>query len=552
MNSTPTTREQKGKNMKKLLIADDEPLVQIGIKSMLNWADYGIEICGTAVNGQNALEMIEEYSPEIVISDIRMPIMNGLELAKASREKYGRIPLFIFLTSYEEFQLIKEAMSYEAIDYLIKLELNADALSEAVKKALSRLDTLQVSLEYKESGRPLLQSYFEKFFMRLLHNLFENEEQFLLQAKDLKLDFEESCYFAAFCEIREDSHKDMDYTKLMNLYNSTLQMAKEIIGKHLPAYVFSLDMKHFAVIFHLPKTENFKEDIISQCFINTAEMVHNYFNVSLFTGVGTPVIHPLNISESYQEARQAFARSSDEEPAVIFTSSDTSSMRNAFNISVFKSEITKAFNEFDTDVLYKTLTEIIELFESHPMRFSQAADGACNILYLALSLLPDGEKNMAEIFSAYNDGYRSIYRFTTVSQISEWMSTFRDGLCEVLKSKRKTYKAHVITNVQKYINNHITEKLSLNEVAGIFGLSPNYLSILFKKNCQLGFSEYIAQAKVNKAKTLLLEQDMKIYEAADQLGFESAFYFSKVFKKVTGLSPREFIQQNTVREYEED
>lgn len=552
MNATPTTREQKGKIMKKLLIADDEPLVQIGIKSMLNWADYGIEICGTAVNGQNALEMIEEYSPEIVISDIRMPIMNGLELAKTSRETYGRIPLFIFLTSYEEFQLIKEAMSYEAIDYLIKLELNADALSEAVKKALSRLDTLQVSLEYKESGRPLLQSYFEKFFMRLLHNLFENEEQFLLQAKDLKLDFDESCYFAAFCEIREDSHKDMDYTKLMNLYNSTLQMAKEIIGKHLPAYVFSLDMKHFAVIFHLPKAEDFKEDIVSQCFINAAEMVHNYFNVSLFTGVGTPVIRPLNISESYQEARQAFARSSDAEPAVIFTSSDTALMRNAFNISVFKSEITKAFNEFDTDVLYQTLTEIIELFESHPMRFSQAADGACNILYLALSLLPDGEKNMAEIFSTYNDGYRSIYRFTTVSQISEWMSTFRDGLCEVLKSKRKTYKAHVITNVQKYINNHVAEKLSLNEVAGIFGLSPNYLSILFKKNCQLGFSEYIAQAKVNKAKTLLLEQDMKIYEAADQLGFESAFYFSKVFKKVTGLSPREFIQQNTIREYEED
>ena len=83
-------------------------------------------------------------------------------------------------------------------------------------------------------------------------------------------------------------------------------------------------------------------------------------------------------------------------------------------------------------------------------------------------------------------------------------------------------------------------------MAGVFGLSPNYLSILFKKNCGTGFSEYIAQAKINRAKALLMEQDMKIYEAADQLGFESAFYFSKVFKKVTGLSPREFIQQNTV------
>lgn len=531
--------------MTKLLIVDDEPLVQIGIKSMLNWTDYGIEICGTAVNGQNALDMIEEYSPELVITDIRMPIMNGLDLAKTCREKYGNIPLFIFLTSYEEFQLIKEAMSYEAVDYLIKLELNADTLLESVQKALSRLESLRVSIEYRESGRPLLQSYYEKFFMRLLHNLFESEEQFELQSKDLNLSFTEQCYFAALCEIQENNRGDMEYSKLMNLYNSTLQMAREIITKHLPAYVVSLDMKHFAVVLHLNSMETYQKDDVTHAFLNTSEMVNNYFNVTLFTGVGSPVSHPLKISESYQEARQAFARMDRSLSIVFFNSSDTESIRNAFNISVFKGEITKAFNEFDTDVLSRTLTEIIELFEAHPLRFPQAADGACNILYLALSLLPDGEANMAEIFSSYSDGYRSIYRFTNVEQIVEWMIIFRDGLCEVLKSKRKTYKAHVITNVQKYIQNHVTEKLSLNEVAGVFGLSPNYLSILFKKNCQLGFSEYIAHAKIDKAKKLLLERDIKIYEVADYLGFESAFYFSKVFKKVTGYSPRDFIQQNT-------
>ncbi|MDW2798361.1 response regulator [Clostridium boliviensis] len=531
--------------MTKLLIVDDEPLVQIGIKSMLNWADYGIEICGTAVNGQNALDMIEEYSPELVITDIRMPIMNGLDLAKTCREKYGNIPLFIFLTSYEEFQLIKEAMSYEAVDYLIKLELNAETLLESVQKALSRLESLRVSIEYRQSGRPLLQSYYEKFFMRLLHNLFESEEQFELQSKDLNLSFTEQCYFAALCEIQENNHGDMEYSKLMNLYNSTLQMAREIITKHLPAYVVSLDMKHFAVVLHLNSMESYQKEEVKHAFLNTSEMVNNYFNVTLFTGVGSPVSHPLKISESYQEARQAFARMDRSLSIVFFNSSDTESIRNAFNISVFKGEITKAFNEFDTDVLSRTLTEIIELFEAHPLRFPQAADCACNILYLALSLLPDGETNMAEIFSSYSDGYRSIYRFTNVEQIVEWMAIFRDGLCETLKSKRKTYKAHVITNVQKYIQNHVTEKLSLNEVAGVFGLSPNYLSILFKKNCQLGFSEYIARAKIDKAKKLLLERDIKIYEVADHLGFESAFYFSKVFKKVTGYSPRDFIQQNT-------
>ena len=82
--------------MIKILIADDEPLVQIGIKSMINWEEFGIEVCGAAMNGQAALKMIEEYAPELVITDIKMPIMNGLELAKKCRNTYGPIPLFFF------------------------------------------------------------------------------------------------------------------------------------------------------------------------------------------------------------------------------------------------------------------------------------------------------------------------------------------------------------------------------------------------------------------------------------------------------------------------
>ena len=136
--------------MIKLLIVDDEPLVQIGIKSMVNWADLGIEVCGAAMNGEAALKLIEEYSPEIVITDIKMPKMNGLELAKACRETYGQIPLFIFLTSYEEFQLIKQAMNYQAVDYLIKLELTPDSLTASVRRALERLEEYRASQAYRK------------------------------------------------------------------------------------------------------------------------------------------------------------------------------------------------------------------------------------------------------------------------------------------------------------------------------------------------------------------------------------------------------------------
>ena len=144
--------------MIKLLIVDDEPLVQIGIKSMLNWADYGIEICGTAANGQAALSMIEDLGPELVITDIKMPIMNGLDLVKQCREQFGSIPVFIVLTSYEEFQLVRTALSYQVADYLVKLELDPSSLAESITRALKRLEEKKASEAYKAAGgRPLLQ-----------------------------------------------------------------------------------------------------------------------------------------------------------------------------------------------------------------------------------------------------------------------------------------------------------------------------------------------------------------------------------------------------------
>ncbi len=536
--------------MIKLLIVDDEPLVQIGIKSMVNWENLGIEICGTAMNGEAALKLIEEYSPEIVITDIKMPKMNGLDLVKACRDTYGQIPLFIILTSYEEFPLIKQAMSYQAVDYLVKLELDAASLTSSIQRALERLEEYQASQAYRKKGgenRPTLQGYHEKFFMRLLHNLFDSEEQFEIQAKDLRLDFSEPFYQAAHGEFHSDAAGNMNNGQQINLYSSSLQMIREILGKHLPCYVISLDLKHFAVIFHFKEESMAVGESMAQAWDDACRMVDGYFNVHVTVGLGSAVSQTSRISESYQEARQAFSLTSRQNPVATIEELDSNAFRNSFNISVFKSELTRAFEEFDTDALNDTLSQISDLFARQPMRYLQAVDGACNILYLALSLLPDGEETLSQIFESYGDGYRSIYRMNNVEQVLEWLGVLRDGLCQVLKTRRKTYKDHVVTNVQKYINSHIEDRLSLNEVAAVFGLSPNYLSSLFKKTCNIGFSEYITQKKVARAKALLLEQDMKIYEVADQLGFESAFYFSKVFKKVEGISPREYVQEKTVQ-----
>lgn len=532
--------------MINLLIVDDEPLVQIGIKSMLNWSEFGITICGTAANGQEALNYIEEFSPEIILTDIKMPVMNGLELISKCRIKNKELPLFIVLTSYEEFALIKEAMKYQVLDYLIKLELDAGILEEVIQKAIDKLNHLQKLSHIEEINvdLPSLEVLRDKFFMRLLHNLFEDRQEIDLLTKDLNINFKSPYYAVGYCSINAYDTEIMPTSKQTNLYDSTIQMIKEIAGKHMDCYLLSLDRKHFCFIFLLPQNDSKAFQIIYEALHNSFEMVYKYFNVSVLSSIGRIYDSPFMIADSYQDARQISSFTNQSQPINFFDKiQDSTPVKNAFNISIFKRDIITAFEEMDAEIIYDIFTQLCSLFEAYPTAYLQAIDAACNILYLSISLLPQGDSMISEIFADAPDGYRSIYRQTNISQVIDWLVILREGLCKKMKEQKSSYKNHIILNVQKYINSHIDERLTLNDIAFVFGISPNYLSALFKKNSEVGFTDYINTTKIKRAKELLKDSNLKVYEVADQLGFESAFYFSKVFKKIEGISPREYIQQ---------
>lgn len=530
--------------MIKLLIVDDEPLVQIGIKSMLNWSQFNIELCETAMNGKKALEIIEVEHPEIVLCDIKMPIMTGLELIKICRERYNHPPLFIFLTSYEEFAFVQEAIKHQAFDYLIKLDITADALTETIQKALTHI--YQYQNKQVKSKTTHLDFFYEKFMIRLLNNLFVDKEQFILQANELQLDFESSSYVVALCTIKDTEKVPYTNEKLLSLCLSTTQMVENLVKKHAPCYMATLDTRHFCIIFKLDS----RDFSIQKADIKTAlnasfVMAHNYFNVNLCGYVGRPYDDPLLLSDSYQEARQLQTLSLSSDLVHFFDDYAKTNPRinhSTFNLGLFKNDIRLAFESYDANAFRQTIDALIELFKSQPNMFLQAIDAACNVLYLTLSLLPNSRERLELIF-VDADGYRSIYKKTTIEQVIQWLQLLKDGIYDLLLSQHKNYKNHMIKSIQDYIDGHITDKLSLNTIASLFGISPNYLSQLFKKTTHIGFNEYITGKKIALAKTMLLESDLKIYEIADELGFESAFYFSKVFKKVEGCPPREFIQK---------
>ncbi len=534
--------------MYKLLIVDDEPLVQVGIKSMLNWQELNIEVCATAVNGQVALDIIEKQKPDIVISDVKMPVMDGLELLRRSDSLYvSDRPVFILLTSYEDFHIAKEAIKYRAFDYLVKVELTPETLKTTIQKAIDEIAKRTSSRKSAPSISPTgLNAYKDRFLISLLNNLFESDEQMYLQARDLNINMNALHYLCCYGSFEVFEKDSLSKDKQISLFASSLQMLRELTEKYISCDVIGLDISHFALILQTDDAKEYTlDDYRKIClfFEKIKTSLQNYYNVLLRIGIGFMVNNPGSICESYQYSRLSYRQTSPGQP-VFYQIPEADMPHDAFHFSLFRKELTQAFEEYKSQELKDTISTLCDLLSAHPHHYVQALDAASNILYLAITLLPDGRNTLNEIFKDSAETYMSLYRQTTVEQIVNWLEYLSSSLAELFEAKKKDYKNRIVSDVKTYLADHVSEKLSLNEVAAKFGISPSYLSQLFSKYSDAGFNEHINILKIEAAKKMLREDKLKVYEVADALNFGSEFYFSKVFKKVEGISPSEFI--NTI------
>jgi Response regulator containing CheY-like receiver domain and AraC-type DNA-binding domain len=532
--------------MIKLLIADDEALVCVGLQSMIKWEQYNIEIVGTAHNGGQAEEMIDALRPEIVITDIKMPVKSGLEVADSVRKKYGRIPLFIILTSYEEFEYARAAVEVQAADYLVKLELTPQALSDSIVKVLAILEDYRAmetypSLDYRSN----LHAQRDKFFIRLFNNLFESRSQFTLHKDDLSIDLSEPAYTVCICRMVEPDSVPPRGDKLVAFCSSTLQMAKNKLLTDRPCYVTSLDLRSFAITIPVPGADpQIWAPDIAKLLNEMALVLRNYFNVTIMGSIGYAVEDPYLIRDSYMAARQLLPDAVQRSSFVFYSPNDAAGQEPPlFDFSAMRPEMRRAFEELDIRALHAIITKMIETFEGRHDALVPAIDAACSVLFMAASMLADGKDIAEQIFENEPEGYRSIYQMHAIEDVIAWLTRFRDGCCDILSSRKQSYKAQVVSNVQEYIKRNLNVKLTLNHVADVFNFSPNYLSHLFSKVAKVNFVEYITETKMAAAKEMMLRGEGRIYEISQKLGYDSAFYFSKVFKKVEGISPREFLQR---------
>lgn len=238
--------------MTKIFLVDDEPLVLIGMQGMLNWAELGYTVVGTARNGAEALKAIGETYPDIVVSDIRMPVMDGFTLAESCHKDGSALPVFIMLTSYEEFDYVKRSMRLGVVDYLVKIDLTAESLTAALDKARAAVEK-ERRLQAPAAPAVSMDSYRDRLFLQLYGGLLTDRAAFDRQCAELGLDFHAPQYVVALGSIRTP---ELSTEQLLTLSTGVTRMAAETLPKYRPCRVIGMDLQHFSALLPLQEGED--------------------------------------------------------------------------------------------------------------------------------------------------------------------------------------------------------------------------------------------------------------------------------------------------------
>jgi len=534
--------------MYKVVIIDDEALVRIGLKSMINWSDNDCEIIGEAANGQSGYELILDTSPHIVITDIKMPLMDGLEMIQKLKES-GNKSKFIVLSSYNEFELLRKAMKYGIEDYLIKLELEPELLIDILthlKEKIS-LDYKKQDEEYK-TEKYLMENKFamrEEFFKKVISKVTKDKNEIEEELDYLKITLNKNCILCAVIQVSNAGKFDNFEEADINLLEfSILNVVDEIVNDFFEAYCFKWKINEYNIIFSADDNSEKKDikDKIKSMSERIITMLKQYFNIDSIMGISNINKGLTGIGNAHVESRQALKESFFKgKEKVLF-----------FDDIVLKENIEKIAYQYELDSLLKYIElsdieaieivfqEIINDLNDKGISKNSAYDLCAKITYLINIAVGKDKKNLEIIFGDDTSIFEKISKLESIQAIEDWLRKIEKGIYNYLLNQNKGQNKKLIYKTKKIINDNRGKVVSLQDVASKLNISSGYLSTIFKQYTGVSFIDYVTEVKMEEAKRLLKEGKYKIYEIAQMTGYENAYYFSKVFKKVTGITPREF------------
>ena len=530
--------------MLKVFLVEDEFVVRQGIKNNIDWKSHGYDFCGEAADGELAFPMIQKLKPDIVITDIRMPFMDGLVLSKLIKKELPWVEIII-LSGYEEFEYAKEGIKIGIAQYLLK-PINGEEL-------LKEVDAVSEKIRERHKENEIRDKYIkemEENFLKEQKDLFQylvtgskSAAQLLEMADRLDIDISAMWYNIVLIKIQSTYHAYEEFS------NSLIEIEEKLkeIADEASLLIFDRNLEGKALLF---KGDS-KEEIIkiqNGYLDKIKDMLMEYENVRYFGGIGIPVNRLGELTVSFEKASHAFAHRYLVNESLILKCEEVEQgvyiEKEKFNISnvnpkhMDRNKIREFLKVGDKEEVIYFVDEFFKDLGTNVMKSNMFRQ----------YIIMDAYFCVADFLEDIKISRDEIETFDADSGILQSEKTAVNYIVRIIKKalelREKTASnryGDIVGEVMDYIEqNYADEELSLNLLASHVNFSPNHLSMIFSQQTGKTFIKYLTDLRMNKAKELLRCTGKRSSSIAVEVGYRDPHYFSYLFKKTQGITPTQY------------
>ncbi len=531
--------------MYRILLVDDELLVRTNLKLLLHNFSQDFSVCAEAPDGSTALELIEALQPDVVISDIRMPKMDGLELCKAIKLRYPDM-IFIALSNYDDYEYVRGALKNGAIDYLLKHKLNPDTISSVLQNITQHKSQAALP-SVKNPTQNTLNTLRNKFVLNLLSHMYLSENDIAANIKmlDIRLDTRKVIPIILSVDNYSQIIKKYDLKSKSILEFSILNIGNEILVQFSRGLLTHVENENYCILLSFEdmtsaaKTEETIRQILQQISAN----LKSYLNISTSYSIGNmcPVIN--KIGQSYEKAKNALQLRFYSGNHSIIHSDDLIEAReplSGLDFQVERNLLTlTASGDFKkvSEVLDSTFLEI----QSKRLSIGNAQMIFTDLISILTRMAKEKNISLDSLFGQLVQPNQMLTQLTTLSQIKDWFFQSFQLLCQQIQIQLPGDSEYVRKAIG-LINKDYARPISQQTIADEIGISSGYLSTIFKLETGQGFSDYLNSLRISMATRMLSLGENDLHKIAKDCGFQDYSYFFKVFKKKLKLTPKEYLK----------
>ena len=521
-----------------LLVDDEEDVIQV-IMRKISWEELGFSVIGFASNGVKALELVEEFQPDVLVTDIKMPYMDGMELSNRVKAEFPATKILLF-TGFDEFEYAKEAIHLEVEEYILK-PVNSMELTEVFAQLKRKLDleisekrNVETLQNYYLESLPLLQA---DFYSGLIEGRVHKDEV-AKYLSDCRISFS-GPLFGCLVIHTSSSQGGADMDPLL-LAASVREQAKERLGERWKAKSFSYLGNTVFLVQMGSRREAW--ELTDECdrFCRYARRV---LGAVVTIGVGQACKDILELPQSYQSAREAVSYRALYGASRAINIEEIVPQNMGGPVPSGEEELSKLFRMVRIGSEGE-VEEAVERYLKHTLfpekSLQQHPAGIMALLTLLFRFSANNDIVMEGQAEDMGRLYGSLLDMEP-DALHRWLLAVSLSFREQLISVRSRSTESLVSKAKEYVKNHYAEaELSLNSVCAALGVSNSYFSTIFKKETGNSFIGYLTDFRMERAARLLIETNEKSYIVANQVGYSDPNYFSYVFKKQFGASPSKY------------